>query len=595
MVIKKIFIYLLLTAFGILISIYPYKQVSYAALSSSEWNEILLASMITPEDVDDPHPDFGSIYPPPVVGQVTGIYGRADGSLNDQIGASEAGFGWISPRPFKWNEIDPQRNGNYNWTSADEVIGKISAVGMRPFLILENDLMHDDAYNADWDLIANPSNLTAFSQWAAAVATRYEDEGVVISIWEEPDHDRKLGPIINGTQMATIITQTAAAIKTVAPEVLVVADGSLSPIAFLSGNTQNAFLEETIQAGSQNDMFEYIDGFTFHYQQGGQPPERVAEQYNLLDSWIELYAPGYNVPIFNTGAGYERIIDGNPYEDWDARSEIREHLMGFYLQMPMVITYTYNGSPWGITNTNNTVKYKAYDAFSTYLSTLSGYRFMQVLPSDNATHYYLLFSNGTNYAIAAWISGGSYYASPTTQDVVLPLPAGSGEVVGIYGDNENVSWDSDGLEFTISQEPKYLIFPHSTVPTPTPTATPTQSPTSTPTATPASTTTPATTSSSDSGSTSTATATQSPTATPLPTIIRSSISTVTPTPTPASTKSPSPSAMPTPLLTDISAEVPDVRKNPNNFPNIVPILVLISSAAGVMIVIFIAIRKSNSV
>ncbi len=450
---------------------------SEAQTPTPSWTTILSESKITPQDVLVKNPNISSLYPAPVVGLVSGVYARSDGSINDQIGAADAGFGWSSPLPIKWEQIDPQKNGSYNFSASDTVVNKITQVGMRPYIILETDKMHLDAYSSSWDL-RTPANLTAFANWAAAMANRYKDQGVAFSIWEEPDHERKMGDIITGADMANIITETAKKMKQTAPNVPVFADGSLSPIAFLSGNKQNTFLQNTISSGASLGMFNYIDGFTFHYQQGAQAPERVSEQLNLLKSWISQYSPSKTVPVFNAGAGYERVIGGVAYEDWNSRSLIREHLLGFYLDMPLILNYNYSDTVWGITSSNNTVKYKAHGAFVNYFNTLENYRFIRNLPSDNSNHYYLLFSNGTNYAIVAWMGGGVYTASPSTASVTLSLPAGSGQLTTLYGSKSNVSWGSGGLSFTISQEPKYLIFPQSIVETTT-TPTPSSAPTST--------------------------------------------------------------------------------------------------------------------
>lgn len=433
---------------------------SKAQTTDTQWKTILSESSITPNEVFLTNTNISPLYPAPVVGLVSGVYARSDGSINDHIGAADTGFGWSSPLPIKWEQIDPQKNGSYNFSSADAVINKITQAGMRPYIILESDKMHEDAYDASWDL-RTPANLTAFSNWAAATANRYKDKQIAISIWEEPDHERKMGKRITGSDMATIITESAKKIKQTAPSVPVFANGSLSPIAFLVGNKQNTFLQNTLSSGAKNGMFNYIDGFTFHYQQGAQAPERISEQAVLLRSWITQYSPNNTVPIFNAGAGYERVINGVAYEDWNARSLIREHLLGFKLDMPMILTYNYSDAVWGITSSNNTIKYKAHTAFLTYFRTLKNYRFIRVLPSDNINHNYLLFSNGSNFAIVAWMGGGTYTASPQSASVVLDLPAGSGQLITLYGNKSNISWNSSGLPFSISQEPTYLIFPQS--------------------------------------------------------------------------------------------------------------------------------------
>lgn len=436
-----------------------------AQTTNSQWKTILSESSISPDEVFLKNSHISSLYPAPVVGLVSGVYARSDGSINDHIGAAETGFGWSSPLPIKWEQIDPQKNGSYNFSPSDAVINKITQTRMRPYIILESDKMHENAYDASWDL-RTPANLSAFSNWAAAMANRYKDKQIAISIWEEPDHERKMGKRITGSDMAAIITETSKKIKQTTPGVPVFANGSLSPIAFLVGNKQNEFLQTTISSGAGLGMFDYIDGFTFHYQQGAQAPERISEQVALLRSWINQYSPNNTVPIFNAGGGYERVINGVAYEDWNARSLIREHLLGFTLDMPMIFTYNYSDTIWGITSSNNTIKYKAHTAFLTYFRTLQNYRFIRTLPSDKINHNYLLFSNGTNFAIVAWIGGGTYTASPQTASVILDLPAGSGQLITLYGNKNNISWNSSGLSFSISQEPTYLIFPQSIAGTP---------------------------------------------------------------------------------------------------------------------------------
>jgi hypothetical protein len=62
----------------------------------------------------------------------------------------------------------------------------------------------------------------------------------------------------------------------------------------------------------------------------------------------------------------------------------------------------------------------------------------------------LKLTNGQNKAVAFW-------TMDTEHKAILPVEAGKGTLISLYGDEKPVSWHDAGLEAIISQGPAYLI------------------------------------------------------------------------------------------------------------------------------------------
>ena len=188
------------------------------------------------------HPDFGL-----AAGCCTPVGTTFE---SQAAGYAATGAGWAR-MGFTWSTMEPIK-GQYLWTR-DSAVTAYRAQGLRILGVI--------AYSPAWATSATcfalynnkcaPTNASDFASFAAAVAERYDGDGVsdapgsprvdAWEIWNEPNLANFWRPTPNPSAYTTLLRAAAPSIRAAAPGTTIVsaglspAGGTFAPITFLQG------------------------------------------------------------------------------------------------------------------------------------------------------------------------------------------------------------------------------------------------------------------------------------------------------------------------------------------------------------------------
>lgn len=399
---------------------------------------------------DSSHPN-NSGFPPLVVplglGVVFHIRKGPENDPEDIALMAEAGFGFVR-EDIRW-EIVETIKGQYDFSSADWEMELLSRAGIRPFLTLNYSNL---LYESDLRSVQTEQGRQAFAAFAAAAAKRYAGRGVVWEIWNEPNNANFWRPEPNVDEYYALVVETVEAIRRADPRAIIVAPAT---------GLDWAYLEALFQRG----MLRYIDGVSVHPYRALNPPETVVADYDKLRDLIARYAPPEkSISVVSSEWGYSSVTHNlQIVEDLQARYLARQFLVNLWQDIPIQMWFTWRKpdepeTPRKAIVTPDRTPTKAYHAAKTLINTLNGYRFLQRLPGETEQDYILLFSNCQQYALAVWTAPESVnLGDPMQHQVVLPLQAGRGAIISMLGYKRGVTWNDNGLEIVLSEEPQYIL------------------------------------------------------------------------------------------------------------------------------------------
>ena len=381
-------------------------------------------------------------FPDPVVPQGFGVNIHFTGAPRDLDLIAEGGFRFIR-MDFGWQAVERER-GQYTFDAYDALTSACLARGIRPLYILDysNRLYEQDRS------VQTEEGRQAFAAFAAAAAARYAGKGIVWEIWNEPNIKQFWVPQPSVEAYAKLVEVAAPRIREADPDALVVGPAtSQIPREWLAQLFERGFLQ-------------HVDAVTVHPYRS-DAPETVIADYARLRELIKKHAPaGKTLPILSGEWGYSNINwNKKPLgEDQQARYLVRMFLVNLAQGVPISIWYDWKNDGtnpeerehhFGTMNHDLTPK-PAYKAAQALARPLDGYRFLSRLGMADDKDYVLGFVKDSQKAVALWRMEGEHA-------VTLPLGAGKGTLVDMFGESKEISWKDAGPRITLTESPQYLL------------------------------------------------------------------------------------------------------------------------------------------
>lgn len=217
------------------------------------------------EELPPPHIGYGMMvaFPPGNLGRV-----------------KEAGFDWFKYFVY-WNDIEPDRDGIYNWNTVDWRLEEVCPYGLNLLLRVErasNDWTPIRDHEMDGWQAFFQALVSHIAQKRATCATPYR---VALEIWNEPNLDFQWNyEDVDPARYTEMVKRAYLGAKAGDPTILIVA-GSLAPTGGLSqGRAMNDV--DFLEAMYDNELAGHFDAISIHnYGFGGEPEEKTPDILNF--------------------------------------------------------------------------------------------------------------------------------------------------------------------------------------------------------------------------------------------------------------------------------------------------------------------------
>lgn len=357
-------------------------------------------------------------------------------------------------------EVRPENtitnDGSHQFSQVKILTDKIRSYGMTPFLIL---ISHAPIGNtsSEWNIITT-NGRNKFVEFSKQVALFYKGENMFYEIWNEPDND-KFWPDGSPSpdEYYPLLAEVSRTIKSVDPSAKVIGPSVTSDVR---AYFDIPFIEELLKKGMGN----HIDALSTHPYTAGDRPERIQGYFSQIKNLLKTYAPNKNIPLVSTEWGYETIINNQNTMQWAARSTIRHVILSLWQEIPLQIYFAAAAGKYSLLNNS------IYDAVSTMNRYLNQYAIVRrvTMANMNDQYVFLMTDCENRYALSFWYAKNSWTDSVQSQTITLPLGTGSGTIIDMYGNTRNLTWGSNGLTITASEQPQYLLLTsgnsHQTLP-----------------------------------------------------------------------------------------------------------------------------------
>jgi len=222
---------------------------------------------------------------------------------------------------WPWVEQQP---GHYDWSLYDSYAAEMEKLRLRPLFILNRpNPLHGTPYTAVVDGAphrgpqppSTPSQIAAFTRWAAAAAERYRHLHPIWEIWNEPDQDGFWPPKPNPQDYVTLARETCRTIKQHVPDAFVTGPAAAQiPTVW---RPRKPLMQALL---NDKELLSCLDALSLHTHRFGQLPETVSRDYavlrnNYLAAWP---AEVPRKPIIDTEWGDSVYLSGIS-EDTQAR------------------------------------------------------------------------------------------------------------------------------------------------------------------------------------------------------------------------------------------------------------------------------------
>jgi hypothetical protein len=243
--------------------------------------------------------------------------------------AREAGITWIKQQ-FSWEEIEPQRKGEFDWAKYDRIVDLADQYGMQIIARLDRP--------PDWSRQDNrfktrpPDDLENYGDFVYHFVERYRGRVGYVQIWNEPNLTAEWGfERVDAVAYTRLLAVAYRRAKEADPGIVVLS----APLAItledasMRGNHNDLiFLEEMYQAGA-SDHFDVLSANAFGLD---RPPEEppAPDQLNfrrveLQRQIMEQYGDG-DKPIWINEYGWNSAPASFPDEllTWERVSEAEQ-------------------------------------------------------------------------------------------------------------------------------------------------------------------------------------------------------------------------------------------------------------------------------
>jgi len=157
----------------------------------------------------------------------TFLWGKFNTTDRDLQLARDAGFKWVKQR-FEWRNIERRDKGNFEWNEPDRIVEAVSRSGLKIVARVDNQPQWSSS-TITWPGTGPPNNLSDFTDFLTALATRYRGRIHAYEIWNEPNIDREWGDKTPDPVAYTrMLKDSYEVIKAADPQALVVSAG-MSP------------------------------------------------------------------------------------------------------------------------------------------------------------------------------------------------------------------------------------------------------------------------------------------------------------------------------------------------------------------------------
>jgi hypothetical protein len=286
--------------------------------------------------------------------------------------AKTAGIGWIKQQ-FSWEEIEPQRKGEFRWEKHDRIVDLAERYGMQIIARLDRP--------PNWTRLDNrfktrpPDNLDDYGDFTYAFVQRYQGRVHYIQIWNEPNLTAEWGfQRVDAVAYTRLLETAYRRAKEADPEVVVLS----APLAItledasMRGNHNDlVFLEQMYQAGA-GAFFDILSSNAFGLDRPPQdPPDPNTLNFRRVELQREI------MERYGDGA---KAIWINEY-GWNAAPAFfsEEHLTWKRVSEAQQAKYTVEGIAWARANWR-------------WLGVVNIWYFRQVgdIPPDRPAYYFAL-------------------------------------------------------------------------------------------------------------------------------------------------------------------------------------------------------------
>ncbi|MCL4459811.1 MAG: glycoside hydrolase family 44 protein [Chloroflexi bacterium] len=368
--------------------------------------------------------------------------------------ASEAQAKWTRIH-LLWADVEPER-GHYDWAETDDVLGRVTAYGFTPVVVIRN--------TPHWagPTLAGPiDDYDGFKDFLSALVQRYKDAPYRVKYWQlynEPDISEAFpGGVIGGwglipdkyTEMLRLAYGT---IKSVDPEAKVLIGG------LLHDNSSWSFLDKVLDAGGG----QYFDILCFHYYDEHNDDGRwgykgLAGKAEDLQRRME--SRGLHKPMMATEIGRRTWDDQDRFAE-QANFVVRGYVQGMALGLQAIIWYSLVDPSFyysGLVKADLTPK-PAYIAYKTLTNELGSATYERPLTesetgSTSIEGYLFTTLNGKREIRVVWMKN----KPGEPQEATMVVPAKQLKEISKLGDVTQLYAQEDGnIRVTIGRSPVYL-------------------------------------------------------------------------------------------------------------------------------------------
>jgi hypothetical protein len=199
--------------------------------------------------------------------------------------AKAAGIGWIKQQ-FSWEEIEPERKGEFDWSKADRIVSLAERYGMEIIARLDRP----PAWTRQGQPFPTrpPDHLEDYGDFVYSFVQRYKGRVRYVQIWNEPNLTAEWGfQRVDAVAYTRLLQVAYRRAKESDPQVVVLS----APLAMtledasMRGNHNDlVFLEQMYEAGA-GDSFDILSANAFGLD---RPPEDPPDPNVLNFRRVEL-------------------------------------------------------------------------------------------------------------------------------------------------------------------------------------------------------------------------------------------------------------------------------------------------------------------
>lgn len=366
---------------------------------------VMMMSMQTlGQAAEQPGPAVTVELPKPGFPQSAGMQLKTDSFTIETLDRLHALGFRVVRRGFYWNTVEKNK-GTYDFSQYDAQMAHAKKLGMTVIgcLFSSNRAYEPNTQGA----VTTPEGREGFANFAAACAKHYQDHQVLWEIWNEPNVRtfwRK-----DGTHNSEPFAQEYSdLVKATVPKML-----AANPKAFVMAGSVSNYWEPSYQWTEmcfKNGVLDSgIRAWSVH-PYGVRTPEEFAIGHQRTRELLKKYNHP-NMPMLNSERGFSVK---ETHEGWSGGSKdralefqawhlVRQYLIDHIHNLPITIWYEWGGEEFGMVVKD--VERPVLAAAREMIKELSGYNFVNLVPTDSKLDYLAIYQNAQGARkLVAWTS-----------------------------------------------------------------------------------------------------------------------------------------------------------------------------------------------